>query len=142
MLDKTYAPKEVEARQYERWERSGAFAADVGSNAVPFTVMMPPPNVTGSLHMGHALNHTIQDILVRWERMRGRDALWQPGTDPAGIATQMVVERQLAEKGVSRRDLGREAFLERVCEWKGESGGMITRQLRRLGDSTDWARER
>jgi len=141
-LDKTYSPHEMEARQYDRWERSGAFAPDVGSNAVPYTVMMPPPNVTGSLHMGHALNHTIQDILVRWERMRGRDALWQPGTDHAGIATQMVVERQLGEQGKSRKDLGREAFVARVWEWKAESGGMITRQLRRLGDSTDWSRER
>ena len=142
MLDKTYRPQEVEARQYARWEAAGAFAADPPSAARPFTVMMPPPNVTGSLHMGHALNHTIQDILVRYRRMQGRDVLWQPGTDHAGIATQMVVERQLAEEGKSRRDLGRAAFVDRVWAWKAQSGGTILHQLRRLGDSADWSRER
>ena len=112
------------------------------SNAAPFTIMIPPPNVTGSLHMGHALTFTVQDALIRWRRMQGRDALWQPGSDHAGIATQMVVERLLAEQGSSRQALGREAFVERVWQWKAESGGTITRQLRRLGASLDWPRER
>jgi len=142
MPEKTYRPDEVEARTYDAWEGSGAFAADVRSNRTPFAVMMPPPNVTGSLHMGHALNMTLQDVTTRYRRMTGRDALWQPGTDHAGIATQMVVERRLAEEGTSRQDLGRERFLEKVWEWKAYSGGTITRQLRRLGASPDWARER
>ena len=141
-LEKTFRPDEVEAKQYERWERSGSFASNVESNAEPYTIMMPPPNVTGSLHMGHALTFTIQDVLVRWHRMTARDALWQPGTDHAGIATQMVVERQLAEQGVTRHNLGREKFLEKVWEWKDQSGGTITHQLRRLGASADWPRER
>ena len=142
MLDKTYRPAEAEARLYPIWEDSGAFAADTGSAAPPYSIMMPPPNVTGSLHMGHALNHTLQDILIRWQRMKGLDALWQPGTDHAGIATQMVVERQMAAEKLTRHDLGREKFMERVWEWKAESGGTITRQLRRLGASPDWAKER
>ena len=142
MLDKTYAPAETEARLYAGWEASGAFACAPDSNAAPFTIMIPPPNVTGSLHMGHALTFTVQDILIRWRRMQGRDALWQPGTDHAGIATQMVVERLLSDAGKDRRALGRDAFLERVWKWKAESGGTITRQLRRLGASLDWPRER
>ncbi len=142
MLDKTYNPAEIEPRLYDGWERSGAFAAEPGSNAQPYTIMIPPPNVTGSLHMGHALTFTVQDTLVRWQRMKGRDVLWQPGTDHAGIATQMVVERLLAEQGIDRRELGREKFVERVWQWKAESGGTITRQLRRLGASLDWPRER
>ena len=142
MLDKTYQVAEVEARQYEAWEGSGGFAANPESNAQPYTIMMPPPNVTGSLHMGHALNHSIQDILIRYHRMRGNDALWQPGTDHAGIATQMVVERQLAEEGLTRHDLGREKFIERVWDWRAHSGGVIVKQLRRLGTSPDWPRER
>ncbi len=141
-LDKTFVPAEIEPRLYEGWEASGAFACDPLSNADPFTIMIPPPNVTGSLHMGHALTFTVQDTLIRWRRMRGRDALWQPGTDHAGIATQMVVERLLAAEGIDRRDLGRDKFLERVWQWKAESGGTITRQLRRLGSSLDWPRER
>src|SRR6202790_5079253 len=141
-LDKTFAPSEIEPTLYEGWEREGAFACDPSSNATPFTIMIPPPNVTGSLHMGHALTFTVQDTLIRWRRMQGRDALWQPGTDHAGIATQMVVERLLAEEGKDRRDLGRDAFVERVWQWKAESGGTITRQLRRLGASLDWPRER
>jgi valyl-tRNA synthetase len=147
-MDKTYEPAEVEARHYARWERTGAFACGLsrdpagGGNADPYTIVIPPPNVTGSLHMGHALNNTLQDILIRFHRMRGRDALWQPGTDHAGIATQMVVERQLAEEGKTRHDLGREAFIDRVWKWKAESGGTITGQLRRLGASCDWSRER
>ncbi|MGF7205546.1 valyl-tRNA synthetase [Skermanella aerolata] len=142
MLDKTYSPAQVEAKHYEAWEKSGAFAADADSNAQPYTIMMPPPNVTGSLHMGHALTFTLQDILIRYHRMRGDDALWQPGTDHAGIATQMVVERQLAADGKTRHDLGRAGFIDRVWQWKAESGGTITRQLRRLGASPDWDRER
>jgi valyl-tRNA synthetase len=142
MLEKTFRPDEVEKKHYRAWEQSGAFAAHEESNRAPFTIMMPPPNVTGSLHMGHALNMTLQDILTRYERMHGRDALWQPGTDHAGIATQMVVERELAKQGKKRTDLGREKFLEKVWEWKAESGGAITNQLRRLGASPDWPRER
>jgi valyl-tRNA synthetase len=142
MLDKTYQPGPIEAKHYARWEAAGAFAAHPESNAAPYTIMMPPPNVTGSLHMGHALTFTLQDVLIRYWRARGRDALWQPGTDHAGIATQMVVERQLADEGVTRDQLGRERFLERVWRWKAESGGTITRQLRRLGASPDWSRER
>jgi len=142
MLDKTYSPAEVEAKHYDAWEKSGAFAANPDSDAQPYTIMMPPPNVTGSLHMGHALTFTLQDILIRYHRMRGDDALWQPGTDHAGIATQMVVERQLAADGKTRHDLGRAAFIDRVWQWKAESGGTITRQLRRLGASPDWDRER
>src|SRR6266700_1995709 len=142
MLDKTYRPADVETRLYEAWERAGAFAADPSSGKLPYTIMMPPPNVTGSLHMGHALTFTLQDILIRFERMRGRDALWQPGTDHAGIATEIVVGNQLAERQINKHDLGREKFIERVWEWKAESGGTITTQLRRLGASADWPRER
>jgi valyl-tRNA synthetase len=142
MLDKTYRPAEVEAKFYAIWEASGAFAAHVDSPAPPYTIMMPPPNVTGSLHMGHALTFTLQDILVRYHRMKGFDTLWQPGTDHAGIATQMVVERQIALEQTDRHRIGREGFVERVWAWKEESGGTITRQLRRLGASADWARER
>ena len=122
MLDKTYNPSEIEPRLYEGWERAGAFACDPGSNATPYTIMIPPPNVTGSLHMGHALTFTVQDTLIRWRRMQGRDVLWRPGTDHAGIATQMVVERLLAEQGTDRRALGREKFVERVWQWKAELG--------------------
>ena len=142
MLEKHFQPGPIEAKHYRQWEASGAFAAHPESGAVPFTIMMPPPNVTGSLHMGHALTFTLQDVLIRYWRARGRDALWQPGTDHAGIATQMVVERQLEATQESRHRLGREAFLERVWAWKRESGGTITRQLRRLGASPDWSRER
>ena len=143
MLDKTLSPAEFERRLYEGWERAGAFACDPASAKPPYTIMIPPPNVTGSLHMGHALTFTLQDTLIRWRRMQGRDALWQPGTDHAGIATQMVVERLLAaEGGPDRREMGREKFLDRVWQWKAESGGTITRQLRRLGASLDWPRER
>ncbi|UUX50081.1 valine--tRNA ligase [Nisaea acidiphila] len=142
MLGKTFEAGAVEQTLYENWEKAGAFAAHPGSDKVPYTIMMPPPNVTGSLHMGHALTFTIQDILIRYKRKTGKDALWQPGTDHAGIATQSVVERQLAEKQINRRDLGREAFVEKVWEWKAESGGTITKQLRALGASPDWPRER
>ncbi len=142
MLSKSFSPAEAEATLYEGWEASGAFAARPESNAAPYTIMIPPPNVTGSLHMGHALTFTVQDTLIRWRRMQGRDALWQPGTDHAGIATQMVVERLLAADGITRQSLGREKFVDRVWQWKAESGGTITRQLRRLGASLDWPRER
>ena len=145
-MDKTYRPAEVEDRIYARWESAGAFACgragDPDRSHAPYSIVIPPPNVTGSLHMGHALNNTLQDILIRFARMKGRDALWQPGTDHAGIATQMVVERQLEAEGKTRHDLGREAFIERVWDWKAESGGTITGQLRRLGASCDWSRER
>ncbi len=142
MLEKTYDPSETEGRIYDMWERSGSFRAGMRPNAEPFCVVIPPPNVTGSLHMGHALNDTIQDILCRFERMRGKDVLWQPGMDHAGIATQMVVERQLEGSGSSRKELGREAFVRRVWSWKEQSGGMILNQLKRLGASCDWSRER
>ncbi|HUN49068.1 MAG TPA: valine--tRNA ligase [Stellaceae bacterium] len=142
MLDKTFNPAEVQAKFYAAWENAHAFESHPDSKATPYTIMMPPPNVTGSLHMGHALTFTLQDILIRYQRMRGRDALWQPGTDHAGIATQMVVERQLAQEQSSRQKLGREKFVERVWQWKAESGGTITRQLRALGASADWRRER
>jgi valyl-tRNA synthetase len=145
MIEKNYQPADIEARMSLIWEDSRAFAAGRPErrDARPFTIVIPPPNVTGSLHMGHALNNTLQDILCRFERMRGRDVLWQPGTDHAGIATQMVVERQLMErKQPGRRDLGRAKFLERVWQWKAESGGVIINQLKRLGASCDWSRER
>ena len=142
MLEKTYRPSEVETELYRQWEDSGAFAAHVDAAAPPWSLMMPPPNVTGSLHMGHALNMTLQDLLTRYYRRAGRDALWQPGMDHAGIATQMVVERELAKDGRSRHDLGREAFIRQVWEWKEHSGGAIVGQLRRLGASPDWQRER
>jgi valyl-tRNA synthetase len=142
MLDKHFEPASCEARLYAAWEQSGAFAADPASIAAPYSIMIPPPNVTGSLHVGHALTMTLQDILVRYRRMTGRDVLWQPGTDHAGIATQMVVERLLMAEKTTRQALGRDTFLSRVWQWKAESGGTITQQLRRLGASPDWARER
>ncbi len=142
MLDKQFDPEAAERTIYRAWEESGAFAADPRSNAAPFTIVIPPPNVTGSLHVGHALDGTLQDILVRSARMRGRDALWMPGTDHAGIATQLMVERQLVAEGTSGREIGRDAFLDRVWTWKDAHGGTITQQFRRLGASLDWARER
>jgi len=144
MLDKTYQPAEIEARIYTQWEQSGVFSAGRADrvDAETYTIVIPPPNVTGSLHMGHALNNTLQDVLCRFERMRGRDVLWQPGMDHAGIATQMVVVRQLAEKQIDYRDLGREKFIEEVWAWKAKSGGAIVNQLKRLGASCDWSRER
>ena len=145
MIEKTYQPADIEARIAAAWDSEGAFKAGRPDrvDAEPYTIVIPPPNVTGSLHMGHALNNTLQDVLCRFERMRGRDVLWQPGTDHAGIATQMVVERQLMErKEPGRREMGREAFLERVWKWKAESGGTIVNQLKRLGASCDWSRER
>jgi len=142
MLEKTFNFKDQEKILYTQWENSTAFACDPQSTKTPYTIMMPPPNVTGSLHLGHALTYTLQDVLVRFKRLCGYDVLWQPGTDHAGIATQMVVERQLLEQGTSRQDLGREAFIERVWQWKEQSGNTITHQQRRLGISPDWSRER
>ena len=139
-MDKAYQPQDIERRIYERWESSGAFAPQ--GNGPAYCIMLPPPNVTGTLHMGHAFQHTLMDTLTRWHRMRGDAALWQPGTDHAGIATQMVVERQLGAEGKHRLDLGREQFLERVWKWKAESGNTITRQMRRLGTSVDWSRDK
>ena len=144
MLEKTYDAKSVEPKIAKTWEEANAFRAGAGAEegAEPFSIVIPPPNVTGSLHMGHALNNTLQDILVRFERMRGKNVLWQPGMDHAGIATQMVVERKLMERQIHRRDLTREQFIEKVWEWKDESGGAIFNQLKRLGASADWSRER
>jgi valyl-tRNA synthetase len=143
-LPSQYAPAEVEARRYEHWEKAGYFAPEIQENpdAEPFCIVIPPPNVTGSLHMGHALEHTIMDAMTRRRRMQGYRALWLPGMDHAGIATQNNVERELAKEGLSRHDLGREAFVERVWQWKAEYGGKILGQMRRLGDSVDWSRER
>ncbi|GAM08819.1 valine--tRNA ligase [Geobacter sp. OR-1] len=141
-LAKIYEPQAVEANWYRHWERSGYFAAAETSGKRPYSIVIPPPNVTGALHMGHALNNTLQDILCRWKRMQGYNVLWMPGTDHAGIATQNVVERQLAAEGKDRHDLGREEFIERVWKWKAESGGQIIGQLKRLGASCDWERER
>ncbi|MBV9970202.1 MAG: class I tRNA ligase family protein, partial [Xanthobacteraceae bacterium] len=145
MIEKTYQPAEIERRMWAVWEEAQAFRAGrpERKHAAPYCIIIPPPNVTGSLHMGHALNNTLQDVLCRFERMRGRDVLWQPGTDHAGIATQMVVERQLMERQQpGRRAMGREKFVERVWQWKAESGGIIVNQLKRLGASCDWSRER
>jgi valyl-tRNA synthetase len=141
-LSAQYQPGEVERRRYERWASSGYFTADPASDKPPFSIVIPPPNVTGSLHVGHALDHTVQDALSRLKRMQGFEVLWLPGMDHAGIATQNVVERQLATQQLSRHDLGREKFVEKVWEWKAESGGKILGQMRRLGDSVDWSRER
>ncbi|WP_273511029.1 class I tRNA ligase family protein, partial [Planktotalea frisia] len=143
-MEKNFDASTAETRLYDAWEKAGCFKA--GANAKPeastFCIMIPPPNVTGVLHIGHAFNNTLQDILIRWKRMQGFDTLWQPGTDHAGIATQMVVERKLAEtQQPTRVEMGREAFLEKVWEWKGESGGTIRDQLKRLGASCDWSRE-
>jgi valyl-tRNA synthetase len=137
-----YSPGEVEARRYERWVDAGYFTADPDSARPAYSIVIPPPNVTGSLHIGHALDHTIMDALVRRRRMQGYNTLWLPGMDHAGIATQNVVERELAKEGLSRHDLGREKFVERVWQWKASSGGAILGQMRRLGDSVDWTRER
>jgi valyl-tRNA synthetase len=142
MLDKTYRPAEIEAKFDRLWQEGGYFAPIDDPAARPYCIVIPPPNVTGSLHMGHALNNTIQDTLIRFQRMLGRAVLWQPGSDHAGIATQMVVERELAKEGISRRDLGRAKFVERVWAWKERSGGQISQQLHRLGASADWSRER
>ena len=142
MLEKNYNPKDFEEKIYNDWEENGDFIPDMSKNSEAYAVVIPPPNVTGVLHMGHALDNTLQDILIRYNRMLGKKVLWQPGTDHAGIATQMVVERNLAEKGISRHDLGRDKFIETVWKWREQSGGTICKQLRRLGASCDWSRER
>src|SRR5665647_388768 len=142
-LAKSFEPKEIESRWYQFWEERGYYAAGLDtSKQENFCILLPPPNVTGTLHMGHGFNQTLMDALTRYHRMRGANTLWQPGTDHAGIATQMVVERQLDAQGVSRHDLGREKFIEKVWEWKEYSGNTITKQMRRLGTSPDWSRER
>ncbi|MEM8634697.1 MAG: class I tRNA ligase family protein, partial [Pseudomonadota bacterium] len=144
MLDQFFNAAETEERIYKRWERAGCFKPSMDTSVEAYAIVIPPPNVTGVLHMGHALNNTLQDILIRFARMQGKNVLWQAGTDHAGIATQMVVERQLAEAGgnESRASLGREAFVDRVWQWKEESGGKIVGQLKRLGASCDWSRLR
>ena len=142
MMDKRFDSKSIEVKWYKKWLKSGAFSSDSSSQKKPYVIMMPPPNVTGSLHIGHALTFTIQDILIRFHRMQGFDVLWQPGTDHAGIATQMVVERELAKSNITRHSLGREKFVEKIWEWKEQSGGTITNQLRALGASPDWDKER
>ncbi|CNH79823.1 valyl-tRNA synthetase [Yersinia thracica] len=142
-LDKTYSPQEIEQPLYEHWEKQGYFKPNGDTSKESYCIMIPPPNVTGSLHMGHAFQQTIMDTLIRYQRMQGKNTLWQAGTDHAGIATQMVVERKIAaEEGKTRHDYGREAFIDKIWQWKGESGGTITRQMRRLGNSVDWERER
>ncbi|MEG0245869.1 MAG: class I tRNA ligase family protein, partial [Pseudomonas sp.] len=139
-MDKTYQPHAIETSWYQTWESENYFAPQGAGES--YTIMIPPPNVTGSLHMGHGFNNAIMDALIRFRRMQGRNTLWQPGTDHAGIATQMLVERQLEATGQNRHDLGREKFLEKIWEWKDHSGGNISRQIRRLGSSVDWSRER
>ena len=141
-LSKAFEHSEVDPRWYAFWESIGAFRANPASGKPRFSMVIPPPNVTGSLHMGHALNHTLPDIIARWKRMQGYDVLWLPGTDHAGIATQNVVEKQLAQEGKTRHDLGREAFEARVWDWVRQSHGTITGQMRKLGESVDWSRER
>ena len=141
-MNKNYNPKEIEQSNYQKWESSGKFACGQGSLEESYSIMLPPPNVTGTLHMGHGFQMTLMDILIRYNRMSGKDTLWQPGTDHAGIATQMVVERQLNAQGISRHDLGRENFISKIWEWKELSGGTITSQMRRIGASSDWDRER
>src|SRR6267143_2043400 len=143
-IPKTYDPQQAEQSHYARWESEGYFAPEVNKDpkAPVFSIAIPPPNVTGSLHMGHALQHTIMDVLTRYKRMRGFRTLWLPGTDHAGISTQVMVARELKKEGLTRHDLGREKFVERVWKWKSESGGQITKQMRREGASVDWSRER
>ena len=145
-LPTSYDPAAVEVPLYERWVAAGYFHADeqrvLSGERAPFSIVLPPPNVTGDLHIGHALDHTLMDVLARWRRMSGDEVLWLPGMDHAGIATQNVVAKQLAAQGLTRHDLGRERFVEQVWDWKRESGGAILDQMRRLGDSVDWDRER
>ena len=142
VLAKGYDPKEVEEKWYTFWEVNGLFRAETKTDKKPFCIVIPPPNVTGSLHMGHALNNTLQDILCRYKRMKGCNVLWQPGTDHAGIATQNVVEKDLSSRGTDRHQIGREKFIELVCQWREKYGGVIINQLKRLGSSCDWSRER
>ena len=141
-MDKIYNPKDVEENIYKEWEKKGYFKAKVNSKKKPFTIVMPPPNITGKLHMGHALDETMQDILIRFKRMQGFEALWVPGTDHASIATEAKVVEQLKKEGISKEEIGREKFLERTWQWKKEYGGNIVNQLKKLGASCDWSRER
>ncbi|MBL6968002.1 MAG: class I tRNA ligase family protein, partial [Desulfobacteraceae bacterium] len=141
-MDKSYEPKRVEQKWYEYWENNGLFRAEAPSDKDPYCIVIPPPNITGTLHMGHALNNTLQDILCRFKKMKGYNVLWQPGTDHAGIATQNVVEKDLAAKGTDRHAVGRDKFIELVWEWRKKYGGLIINQLKRLGCSCDWSRER
>src|SRR3989304_5683909 len=141
-MDPAYDPQKVEATWYSRWEKGGLLRPEPNAGGTPFCIVIPPPNVTGSLHMGHALDQSIQDVIIRRKRMQGYAALWLPGTDHAGIATQIVVERELAREGLTREELGRERFIEQVWMWKARSGGAITEQIRRMGFATDWSRER
>src|SRR5688572_27822748 len=143
-IPKQYDPKQAEQDHYERWEKHGYFAPEINhdANAPVFSIVIPPPNVTGSLHMGHALQHTMMDVLTRYKRMCGYRTLWLPGMDHAGISTQLMVTRELKKEGLTRHDLGRQKFVERVWKWKAESGGQITKQMRREGASVDWSREK
>ena len=145
-LEKTYNPADIEDRLYQKWLDSKYFHADAErgrrNGKKPFTIVMPPPNITGQLHMGHALDNTMQDILIRYKRMQGYEALWQPGTDHAAIATEVKVINKLKEQGIDKHDLGREGFLEKAWEWKEEYGSRIVKQLHKLGSSADWDRER
>ena len=141
-LGKTYDPKDIEGRLYDKWLKNGYFHAEVDQNKKPFTIIMPPPNVTGQLHMGHALDNTLQDILIRFKRMQGYSALWQPGTDHAAIATEVKVTEMLKTQGIDKKEIGREKFLEYAWKWKEEYGSRIIHQLHKLGASADWERER
>ncbi|WP_031295178.1 class I tRNA ligase family protein, partial [Pseudogulbenkiania ferrooxidans] len=140
-LAKSYEPGDLERRWYQHWEQAGYFKPSMDTSKPSFAIQLPPPNVTGTLHMGHAFNQTIMDGLTRFYRMKGNNTVWVPGTDHAGIATQIVVERQLADQGLNRHDMGREAFTSKIWEWKEKSGGTITSQMRRVGCSVDWDRE-
>ena len=139
-LEKTYNPAAIEDKLYQKWIENKYFHAEVDRSKEPFTIVIPPPNITGQLHMGHALDNTLQDILIRWKRMQGYNALWQPGTDHASIATEVKILEKMKEEGLSKQDLGREAFLERAWDWKKEYGGRIISQLKKLGSSCDWDR--
>lgn len=141
-LPSVYSPESTESKWYEVWEKQGLFGSGPDPKRPPYTIVIPPPNVTGSLHMGHALNNTLQDILIRWKRMTGHNTLWIPGTDHGGIATQNVVEKLLKKEGKTRHDLGRDAFLKRMWQWRRESGDTILYQLRKLGSACDWSRTR
>ena len=141
-LAKTYDPSDMEGRLYEKWEKSGYFHAEVDRSRKPFTIVMPPPNITGQLHMGHALDNTMQDILIRWKRMQGYEALWQPGTDHAAIATEVKVTDHLRQQGIDKNEIGREKFLEYCWEWRKDYGSRIIKQLQKLGSPADWDRAR
>ena len=142
MLDKQYNPKEVEERLYKKWEEKGYFHAEVNPDKKPFTIVIPPPNITGQLHMGHALDNMMQDAIIRFKRMQGYETLWMPGTDHASIATEVKIVEALKEEGLTKHDIGREKFLERAWAWKEKYGGRIVEQLKKLGSSLDWQRER